>query len=1291
MEKNKDKNNGKNKTKEQLAAELDEARCRVKELEALEASHKQTGEALQESEALLNEVCSIAGFGGWEMDMVTRKAIWTKGLYDMVEKDYKEPAPGPDEHLDYYLPEYRPLVRNALNKLVKEGEPLDFEAKYRTAKGNIKWCHICGKGIRKKGKCIKIFGTAQDITERYFEQEKHQRIVETALDGFCLINSKGKILEVNKSYCEMTGYSQQELLDMSVFDLEALEQARETTRHLKDITKQGFSRFETRHKRKDGGIIDIEVSVSKLETNKDELFAFLRDITERKLTANALMENEERFRLIAENSNELILRIQLLPEFKYDYISPSSVNILGYRPEEFYNNPNLGLESIHPEDRDLFKRVQSLKEYKPGESFVLRRIRKSGRVIWTEETFTAIYNEEGKASAIHVIARDVTQRILAEQAVRRSEEKYETIVEKGNDGIIIIQEGIVKFANNKVSEVTGFTPEESLGRSFIDFIAPESRELVVTRYKSRMAGDKIPDKYEANIIAKNKGIIIVEISASIIEYEGKPADMAIIRDITQRKITEEEIIEERNKLDAVIKSLGWGLSIVDRDFNITYMNNFFKELYGDKVGSKCYDIFQSDDIGCKDCPIRTAFSSGELVTVESSLVTPEGQTMYLERIASPIRDASGNVSSCVEIVKDITERKNTESALMESEERFRTIFNAVSESISISDMDGNYIDVNNGMLKMFGFDSKEEVVGKSGFSLVDPSMLEGINTDRINPTEIAPDFPVMEIPLVRKDGTKFSGENSSRITYDKEGKPKYLVSVLRNVTERKKAEEALRTSEEKLRLMFSSVSDGILSLDLNGIVLDANDKLLELHGLKSKDEIIGKNGLDFIAPEDHQKILAAAAELLKTGISGIIEVTALKKGGSSFAGEISISVMKDAEGKPVSFIDTIRDITGQKLIEQERQKIDRLESIGTLAGGIAHDFNNILTGILGNISLAQRYLEPESKAYERMAEAEKASLRARNLTSRLLTFAKGGEPIIDIINIPELLKESVAFALRGSNVRCSYSLPDNLWSVKADEGQINQVMTNIVINADQAMPRGGTLKIAASNKRIGDDDVLPLSKGNYVLISIQDNGCGIPPEDIENIFEPYFTTKHGGSGLGLTSAFSIIKNHQGHIMIESELGIGTTFNIYLPASTKKAPMAQESLQEAPISGGGKILIMDDEEVIRLLLKNILNSSGFSVDVTSNGAEAIKKYAKAKKMGLPYDAIIMDLTIPGGMGGKEAIRILLDIDPGVKAIVSSGYSNDPIMANFKDYGFSGVVAKPYKTKEVEKTINDVLAS
>ena len=303
--------------------------------------------------------------------------------------------------------------------------------------------------------------------------------------------------------------------------------------------------------------------------------------------------------------------------------------------------------------------------------------------------------------------------------------------------------------------------------------------------------------------------------------------------------------------------------------------------------------------------------------------------------------------------------------------------------------------------------------------------------------------------------------------------------------------------------------------------------------------------------------------------------------------------------------------------------------------------------------------------------------------------ASGGAPIKKIVSMAGLLKESAGFALRGSNVRCNFDILDDLWSVEADEGQINQVIANLVINADEAMPEGGVLNIGAKNTVIKRKGVLPLPKGNYVEITIENHGVGISKKHLARIFDPYFTTKQKGSGLGLATAYYIIKNHDGYITAESTQNVGTTFHIYLPASEKPIPAKKKAVAETAIAGKGRVLVMDDEEVIRKLLHDDLTDVGYEVEVTVNGAETIERYRKAKESGRPFDAVILDLTVPGGMGGKEVIRKLLEIDPNVKAIVSSGYSTDPIMSDFKEYGFSGVVAKPYTIATLEETLRSIL--
>ncbi len=374
--------------------------------------------------------------------------------------------------------------------------------------------------------------------------------------------------------------------------------------------------------------------------------------------------------------------------------------------------------------------------------------------------------------------------------------------------------------------------------------------------------------------------------------------------------------------------------------------------------------------------------------------------------------------------------------------------------------------------------------------------------------------------------------------------------------------------------------------------------------------------------------------------------------------------------------------------EEELNKVRKLESVGILAGGIAHDFNNILTGIMGNISLTKMILKPDKEAHEILTEAERACLQAKDLTQQLLTFSKGGAPIKMTASIMEILKESASFILRGSKARCEFFISDDLWTVEVDEAQMSQVVQNLMINADQAMPEGGIITVRAENMSAEVRGALPLPAGRYVKISIQDRGIGIPREHLDKIFDPYFTTKQKGSGLGLAISYSIIKKHNGHLSVESNLGVGTTFFIFLPASQKEIQAIWHE-EEKLLFGKGSILLMDDEEVVREVASRSLKHLGYDITLTQNGAETIAMYQQVMQSGRAFDAVIMDLTIPGGMGGKEAIDKLLAIDPKVKVIVSSGYSNDPIMADFRHYGFSGVVAKPYRIAELGKVLYDVI--
>ncbi|RQW89062.1 MAG: response regulator [Geobacter sp.] len=508
----------------------------------------------------------------------------------------------------------------------------------------------------------------------------------------------------------------------------------------------------------------------------------------------------------------------------------------------------------------------------------------------------------------------------------------------------------------------------------------------------------------------------------------------------------------------------------------------------------------------------------------------------------------------------------------------------------------------------------------------------------------------------------------------------------RDIEERKRVEEALRKAENIQRIMFEAIPDMLTVIDRDFRIIHSN----------------WGGGYDYVPVEQREKNLhcfdafypgqgkkCEPCHVYKAFTTGK-PVYEEKQNPRIGQVEVRAYPIFDESGQVILALEHIRDITERKKLEEERINSQKLLSLGVLAGGIAHDFNNILTGVLGNISLARMMAQSDRKLAKRLEEAEKATQRAGDLTQQLLTFSRGGEPVKKSAYIKELAMDSVSFVLRGSNVRCDFSLPDDLWPVEVDTGQMHQVFNNLIINADQAMPEGGIIRVLAENTVIGQEKLPILTEGRYVKVSVLDQGSGIPEANLGKIFDPYFTTKAKGNGLGLATVYSIISKHGGLITVESQVGVGTTFSFFLPAAK---PGADEKELEnlPPTSGKGKILIMDDEEIILEVAGEILVHLGYKVESCREGSEAIAKYKVAGKIGEPFDAVLLDLTIPGGMGGKETMKHLLEIDPDAKGIVSSGYSNDPILSNYGEYGFCGVVLKPYAIREISKTMQEVLSA
>ncbi|MEW6109677.1 MAG: PAS domain S-box protein [Nitrospirota bacterium] len=633
--------------------------------------------------------------------------------------------------------------------------------------------------------------------------------------------------------------------------------------------------------------------------------------------------------------------------------------------------------------------------------------------------------------------------------------------------------------------------------------------------------------------------------------------------------------------------------------------------------------------------------------------------------------------------KDVEEALRVTSAIA-VEEKFRSeaIIAAIGDGISIQDTDFRILYQNQIHKNISGGDH----IGEHCYEAYAKS------TDICRGCPVAGSFRDGKIHVLEKSALTDNGimhiEIKASPLKDQTGKIIAGIEVVRDITDRKKIEEALRYANNSFNAILQASPAAIMTLTPDGIVTMWNAAAEQIFGWK-EEEVIGK--FNPIVPEDK---LEEFRHLLKKAIEGEslagLEVRRKKKDGQHIDVSIYTSPLYDSEGKISGVLAVIIDITERKKFEAEIQRSQRIESLSLLAGGIAHNFNNILTAIAGNLSLAKMYAKPGQEVFDILEEAEKASLKAKNLVQQLLTFSKGGIPIKETISMDELIRDTANFALSGSNVRAEFSIANDLWLVKGDERQISQVINNLIINAMQSMSTGGAVRISAENVSIGTVNPLALKEGKYVKIVIEDQGIGIPDGDLQKIFDLYFTTRHEGSGLGLATVYSIIKKHDGHITVESKVGIGTIFHIYLPAEEMKSPVKKyEAKVSVATKGMKKVLVMEDEQIIRSVLDRMLAQCGHEADFAKNGGEAIALYKKARESGQPYAAVIIDLIITDGMGGKEAIERLREIDPDVKAIVSSGYSNDPVMSNFRDYGFKSFLAKPYKLEELCNVLTRVI--
>jgi PAS domain S-box-containing protein len=886
------------------------------------------------------------------------------------------------------------------------------------------------------------------------------------------------------------------------------------------------------------------------------------------------------------------------------------------------------------------------------------------------------------------------------------------------------------YISPSVTDLTGYSPKEAMDLSPEDVLTETSYEKLhnlIRENPLKESGETL--NIELEIIRKDCSILQTNIIYSCVFNENKDllAYQGVMRDITSQKQLETDLKSSEEKFRVLADQSVFGIFML-KNGKIIYVNQAAEKLLEFSAKELCswksmefVKLVDIDDIKqtITEFQNRMAGEHGSPKHREYRLTTKSGKTKWV-MVHSARMELDGEFCIIVTVI-DITPRKKALELISNQKDLAIKLSSAsgldetldlcLDTAINISGMDsgGIYIvDESTGDIDLVRHKGlSEEFIGQTSHYDSDSRHANIIKTGKpvYHKFEHTGDvfseaqknekiLALAIVPVLNEEKVlaciNVASHKFTKISQTIREPLETIAVQTGSVIARAKAREALKLSEELFAKIFMSnpIASSITDIDEGRIIL-SNTSFSNLFGYESK-EINGRTTREmelWYDPEDRERIKEI---MLEKGSLKDLEVKLRHKSGT-ILDVYFYAEMTEYLGEPHVLTMAV-DVTEMKMMEEEIIKSTKLESLGVFAGGIAHDFNNYLTAILGNVNLVMTTVAPDSQNAFLLEEAENAIMRAKDLTGQLLTFSKGGEPIKKPTAIDMLIKESSSFALRGSNVKCEISCPSDLWEANIDKGQISQVIYNLVINADQAMAEGGVICVDINNIFCDDKSelvCLGFEEGKYINVTLKDQGIGIPQKQLEKIFDPFFTTKQKGSGLGLSTCYSIIKKHKGHIKAESELGAGTSFNIFLPALDEKVK-DRPKIEENAVKGHGKVLIMDDDKTIRTLAANMLEHLGYDPDTTENGEQAVEKYKEALISGEKYKAVVLDLTVPGGMGGKQALEKLLEFDPETRAIVSSGYSIDPVMAEHESYGFKGMLAKPYVMKllatELYKVIN-----
>ncbi len=1237
-----------------------------------------------------------------------------KGRFLRVNKAFAEALQIPREEFwgktvfDFYSTNIAQIMADDDQEVIKSGRPkLNIVQQYESATGQ-RWVHTDKIPILdKEGFPIGLIGFAQDITERKQaeealrqSEEKYRTILEAIKEGYWETNLAGNFTSFNDAVCRLLGYPEKEIMEMNYRAYTNAEDVDKVYKAFNQVYRTGQPVRNMNYEivRKDGSKRFAETSVFQRQNDKKETVGFRgvsHDITERKNMEEALRHSEERYRTILDEMQDGYFEVDL--DGNFTFANKTFCRYLEYSPDEL-----IGVNYKHttpPEEVDkvFYCFNQVYKTGAPVRNFDSKYIRKDGSIGFVEFLISPIRNKKGEIIGFRGVTHDITERMKMENALRQSEDKYRRILEQMRESYFELDlTGGFTFFNDSLCRGLGYSREELMGMNYKVYTPPEEEERVFQAYNQVYRTGEPLKWFSMEQIRKDGTRLVVENSVYPLRNEnGEVVGFGgISRDVTERLQAEQALKRSEERYRTILDEMHDDYFETDLAGKLTFANDAFCHSLNcsmeETIGSNYKDMTASEDIEKVYEAFNQVYRTGQPVrNLNFNFIQKDGSIGLAEMSAFPLRNEKGDIIGFRGVSHDVTERKQMEEALKRSEERYRTVLDDMEEAYYEEDIAGNFTFFNDALLRQLGY-SREELLGMNYKTYTPaedvPRVLKAFNH------VYSTGEPLKAFPMgrIRKDGKHIFTETSGFPLRDEKGELIGFRGIIRDITKRKEAEEALRQSEERYRTLLDEMEEPYYEVDLAGNYTFFNDALCIKLGY-SKEEMKVINYKVYTAPNDVRKVFQAYNQVYRSGAPiKWFPSEQIRKDGARVFTENSIFPLRNKERKIIGFRGVSRDITERKKAEEEKKQLEqkaqfasRLASVGELASGVAHEINNPLTGVIGYAHLLLARKDISRDVRRDLEIINEGAQRVAGIVKKLLAFARQTKPEQRYVNINELIRNTLelrAYELAASNIKVALQLTRDLPMTIADPGQLQQVFLNLIINAETEMKQ-------AHDK--GKLSIKTEKTNNILRIVFKDTGPGIAKENLETIFDPFFTTREvgQGTGLGLSVCHGILTEHNGKIWAESELGKGATFIIELPLVTEEGQFEPEPvIEETTKVAKAKILVVDDEPVIRQFISKVLGEQGHTVETVDNAASALKM-VKSKR----YRLILLDIKMPG-ISGVELYKKFQKIAPSLtkRVVFITGDVMGKRTIAFLDKTKTPYLMKPFDARELKTHINRILA-